>query len=72
MRRSVQDDIRPLVDAVCLEMNLGPFAANTVEQWVRSDPSSWPSCCLGGCDPCNSRLRAAARKVLRTLESDNA
>ena len=61
------NDIRGLVDKVCAEIGLGPFAANTVEQWVRSSPDSWPSCCLGGCDPCNDLLRAAALRVLDQL-----
>lgn len=61
-------DIRGLVDRVCEEMGLSPFTANTVEQWVLDGPDAWASCCLGGCDPCNDVLRAAARKVLATLE----
>lgn len=67
MSSSVPNDIRPLVEQVCSEMKLDPFAANTVELWVKSDPSTWASCCFGGCDPCNDVLRAAARKVLEAL-----
>lgn len=61
------DDLRPLVERVCTDMGLDAFAANTVEAWVRGGPSSWPSCCLGACDPCNDVLRAAAKRVLSML-----
>lgn len=63
-------DLRPLVEEVCKEMRLDRFAANTVEIWVREGPSAWASCCSGGCDPCNDVLRAAAKKVRRTLGMD--
>ena len=65
---SVRDDIRGLVEQVCAQMGLDEFAANTVEKWVQSPPSTWPTCCLGGCDPCNDLIRAATRKVLEHLD----
>lgn len=61
-------DVRSIVERVCAENKLGPFAANIVEQWIRDEPTNWPSCCGGGCDPCNGKLRAAARRVLRILD----
>lgn len=65
---SVGDDLRGLVERVCAQMGLDEFAANTVEQWVKSPPSSWASCCLSDCDPCNDVIRAATRKVLEHLD----
>ncbi len=66
----VPDDIRGLVEQICAEMGLDEFAANTVEKWVKSPPSTWGTCCLGGCDPCNDVLRRAALKVLEHLGRD--
>lgn len=61
---SNSDDIRSLVEQICAQVGLDEFAANTVERWVKSPPSEWPSCCMGGCDPCNDVIRSAALKVL--------
>lgn len=63
-------DLRARIDRVCRRIGLGPFAANTVERWVRSPPDTWASCCMGGCDPCNDVIRAAARKVLAEIEAE--
>lgn len=69
MSSSATNDIRATVDEVCAQIGLDEFAANTVERWVRTHPNDWPDCCLGGCDPCNDVIRAAARAVLEKLET---
>jgi len=61
---------RGLVEQVCAQMGLDEFAANTVERWVNSSPEEWASCCMGGCDPCNDVIRAAALKVLEHLNAE--
>lgn len=62
-------EIRDLVQKICAEMGLDDHDA-TVAQWVQSAPETWASCCLGGCDPCNDLIRAAAKRVLAALEAE--
>lgn len=68
MSPSIPTDIRDLVEKVCKDMGLNPFAPRTVERWVRLPQNTWPGCCDSGCDPCNADLRRAALAVLSALE----
>lgn len=68
MSSATPEDERAHIERVCAEMKLGPYAANTVAEWLQRDPSTWPTCCLSDCDPCNGRLRKAARRVLAERE----
>lgn len=67
MTAAPQENLRPLIERVCVELELNPMAARAVEQWIKTDPADWPDCCLSGCDPCNAQLRAAALKVLDAI-----
>lgn len=67
-RPPIPKDIRALVESACKDVGLSPFAEKTVERWVRDGPDAWASCCMGGCDPCNDVIRAAARRVLAALD----
>lgn len=69
MSSKVSNNVSPVVAQVCAEMGLDPFTANVVQEWVKMAPSTWPSCCMGGCDPCNDVLRNASRRVLAILEA---
>ena len=69
MTSATPDDTRALIHHVCDELGLSRFEAKTIERWIQQEPASWPTCCLGGCDPCNDVLAAAARRVLEALKS---
>lgn len=65
-----KDDVsetRAVVDAVCQEMGLDRWDANTVADMVDRDPSTWAPCCGSSCDPCNDVLAGAARAALVRL-----
>lgn len=71
MSTSPNREVRPIVDAVCAQMGLTRWDANTVEMWVRQGPKTWAKCCGSNCDPCNGTLAQAARAVLRQLDAED-
>jgi hypothetical protein len=51
------------------EHRLQPWYRDCVRPLLNMPDTQWPSCCGGGCEPCNAVLVAVARRVRELLDA---
>jgi len=56
------------LNAASDEMGLQAWYRDCVRPLLRMPEEQWPSCCGGGCEPCNQLLVEVARRTLLRLE----
>jgi hypothetical protein len=56
--------LEALVQQVCKEQGLPRRRLDEIRQLVESEPSNWPACCKGSCEPCVDECKTAALIVL--------